>query len=255
MRTVGLTWASDEFLPYAKLLAASSGQAGLDEFHLLGEAVLPRRFRRRHSSILREPRGRGYWLWKPWAIARTLDRMAEDDVLLWVDAGAHFAGSIELLISTMDTHGLDVWIMGEDFKESEFTKRDAFVLLDADREPYWSSPHRFASCMAFRRGDSTRKLAHAYLHHATDRRILTDDPNRCGKANLTGFVGHRHDQSIFSLLTKLAEIPVVHTDHVVEGMEPPHGQVVNHTRSHVSPAAINRFLLDHDLLGGRAPRP
>lgn len=253
MRTVALTWASGPFIPYARLLALSSPRAGLDDFYLLGRDSLPRRFKRRHRLILSEPKGDGCWLWKPWAIVRLLERLNDGDVLLWVDAGAHFAGGIEPLISTMDSQGLDVWIMGHAFRESDFTKRDAFILLEADREPYWSSPHRFASCMAIRRTTATRKLAKAYLRKATDRRILTDDANRCGKPDLPGFVSHRHDQSIWSLLTKLAGIEVLDTGYVVEGLQPPGGQIINHTRRHVPPAAVMQFLVDHDLIGAPPP--
>ena len=34
-----------------------------------------------------QPRGGGYWVWKPWIIVDTLRQMKENDVLVYVDSG------------------------------------------------------------------------------------------------------------------------------------------------------------------------
>ena len=44
------------------------------------------------------------------------------------------------------------------------------------------------------------------MGYACDARIITDMPNVCGKQNYRGFIEHRHDQSIFSLLTKKYQV-------------------------------------------------
>jgi hypothetical protein len=45
-------------------------------------------------------------------------------------------------------------------------------------------------------------FAGTWLESCLDRRVLTDDPNTCGLPNLPGFVDHRHDQSVLSILAK-----------------------------------------------------
>ena len=49
---------------------------------------------------------------------------------------------------------------------------------------------------------TTIQFVMEYLTYSTDRRIVSDDKNVMGKENFDGFEGNRHDQSIFSLLTK-----------------------------------------------------
>ena len=48
-----------------------------------------------------------------------------------------------------------------------------------------------------------------WLRHAQDERNLTDAPNQCGLPNYPGFVEHRHDQSILSLLGRREGVAVV----------------------------------------------
>ncbi len=248
MRVVGVTYATAEFEPYAQLLAATAVRFGVSEFVIRRPGDLPGAFRLAHRSILDEPRGAGYWLWKPWAIVDQLARLDEGDVVLWVDAAAHFVGPVDRITDVIERHGLDVWLMGQGFRESQYTKRDAFVLLDMDDPHVAASPQRFASCLGVRCTVAGRALAAEYLAAATDRRLVSDDPNTCGLPNHPDFIDHRHDQSILSLLTKRRGIPVIHSGFVREGLHAPGSHVINHTRRFVAPEAVLRHLLAHRAL-------
>lgn len=46
------------------------------------------------------------------------------------------------------------------------------------------------------------RFVEEWLRYCRDERILTDIPNESGYPNLTGFVDHRHDQSVLSLLAE-----------------------------------------------------
>ncbi len=230
MKVVGVTYATPGFEPYAQLLAATAARFGVSDFVIRRPGDLPAAFRQAHRFILDEPRGAGYWLWKPWAIVDRLAQLAEGDVVLWVDAAAHFTGPVEWITDVIEHHGLDVWLMGHGFRESQYTKRDAFVLLEMDRPDAAASPQRFASCIGVRNTAAGRSLAAEYLAAATDRRLVSDDPNTCGLANHADFIDHRHDQSVLSLLTKRSGIPVIDTGFVRDGLQAPGSHVINHTR-------------------------
>jgi hypothetical protein len=47
---------------------------------------------------------------------------------------------------------------------------------------------------------ANRRFVEMWLDACTDARVLTDAPNTCGQPNLPGFVEHRHDQSVLSVL-------------------------------------------------------
>ncbi len=250
-----VTYATPEFEPYAELLAATARQAGVDHTRVLNPGSLPARFISAHSEVLAEPRGAGLWLWKPWAVLSTLEEVPDGSIVVWIDAAAHFAGPTSLLTSLMESHDVDLWIMGEGFTEGSFTKRDALVALGLDTDETRRSAQRFASCFAVRRTEFGISFAREYLEACCDRAVISDDPNTCGLANYPEFIDHRHDQSVFSLLSKRHGVPVVPNELVVEGLQPPRGQLVNHTRRHHSSNEVLRHVLVHGLAPIESLRP
>ncbi|MGL5889875.1 MAG: hypothetical protein ACRC3B_08315, partial [Bacteroidia bacterium] len=45
-------------------------------------------FYKQYRFILDQPRGGGYWLWKPYYILETLKQMNEGDILVYADSAA-----------------------------------------------------------------------------------------------------------------------------------------------------------------------
>lgn len=82
-----LTYATGSFVPAARALCASALAVGFDRARVLGPEALEPAFRQNNAAILSEPRGAGYWLWKPQIILQELNRLAPGEVLVYSDAG------------------------------------------------------------------------------------------------------------------------------------------------------------------------
>ena len=95
-----------------------------------------------------------------------------------------------------------VFVFSNWFKETVFTKRDAFILMDADSKFFYDPPQADAQFVAFKNTKFAREFVEEWLKYCEDERMLTDMQNTLGKPNFDGFRDHRHDQSILSLLTK-----------------------------------------------------
>lgn len=197
---------------------------------------IDRRFYRENRRILSRVKGAGYWLWKPYFICRTLETLQEDDFLFYCDAGAYFINSIDGLLDTARRTGQDIMPFDVGFIEKTYTKRDAFRLMNCDAPAYTDTTQRLASFILLRNTRIARNFAAEFLDFARDERILTDMENELGYPNYPGFVAHRHDQSIFSLLTKRYLLPA-HRDPSQWGnggeANYPHsqyGQLIAHTR-------------------------
>ncbi len=166
-------------------------------------------FRQRNKHILENPQGAGYWLWKPYIIKKTLENMRLDDFLFYSDAGSIFIGSAVPLIKTMQRTDQDVIAFeNHDFKEREWTKRDAFILMGCDTLRYTDTLQLMCGFSLWRKTAFSMKLVSEWLHYAQDERVITDIPNQCGKENYPGFRANRHDQSIWSLLCKKHQVTV-----------------------------------------------
>jgi hypothetical protein len=183
---------------------SASGLAvgGFDSVLAFGPEDIEPAFAARCQHILRQERGNGYWLWKPYFISRTLATLAEGDVLFYCDSGAHFVASIDPLIDLCHRTEQDVIVFELPFPERQWTKRDAFVLLGCDSPKFTDTPQRLASFSLWKNSPQSQLLARQWLELAQDERVLTDLPNQCGLSDYPDFREHRHDQSLFSLLTK-----------------------------------------------------
>ena len=217
--------------------------AGFDRVLSFGPDDIDAEFAARNRGILEQERGNGYWLWKPYFIARTLESLAPGEWLFYCDAGARFVAPIDPLIDVSRRDGQDVIVFELPHPERRWTKRDAFVLLDCDRPEFSESRQRLASFHLWRHSPESLRLARQWLELAQDERLLTDLPNHCGLPNHRGFQGHRHDQSLFSLLTKKQGL-VAYRNPSQQGTRDakryansPYGQLIEHTRIARAPLA------------------
>jgi hypothetical protein len=177
-------------------------QGGLDDVASFGPADIDPAFAARNRHTLSLRRGNGCWLWKPYFIRRELMRLSAGDFLFYCDSGVYFLRSIDPLVEIYRQARQDLVPFELPFLEREWTKRDAFVLLDCERPQFTETPQRLASFVLLRKSSFAEDFVSQWLALAEDPRLLTDQPNECGLSDYPGFREHRFDQSLFSLLTK-----------------------------------------------------
>jgi hypothetical protein len=180
---------------------------GVDRVEAFGPRDLDPRFRRTNRAILGNQRGAGLWLWKPYLVERTLRTLRPGDWLFYSDSGAYFVDSVAHLVEFASDRALDVLAFEQAFLERRYTKRDAFVLLDCDRPEFSETRQRGGGFSLWRSSPAALALAESWLAAAQDLRLISDRENELGLPNYPDWIAHRHDQSIFSLLTKKAGIP------------------------------------------------
>jgi len=156
-----------------------------------------------HSDfIINNNKGFGYWLWKPYIIKKTIENMNDGDILLYIDAGCeidikkkeNFIYYFELikqeiLIGTL-TH----------YMEKFLTKADLFLELDLLDDKYVNTIQHQAAALLFLVCDKTRNLVNEWYEIGCVYHNIDDSPSN--SKTLICYKEHRHDQSIFSLLTK-----------------------------------------------------
>jgi hypothetical protein len=204
-----INYADRAFRPSQRLNSDSGVRVGgFDRAVSYGPSDIDPVFRAKNQAILSEKRGAGYWLWKPYVINQALQSVADGDFVFYSDAGSTFIRPIEPLIALAHDTGQDVLVFElHQLVEKIWTKRDAFILMGADAPRYADTFQRLASFSLWRKSPVSMSLSRELLRCAEDPRLITDLPNTMGLGNYDGFKGHRHDQSILSLLTKLHGLP------------------------------------------------
>lgn len=183
-------------------------------------------FREKYSSVLEQSRGGGYWLWKLDIIKQTLDKINENDFIVYLDAGCH-----------LNKYGI------KRFYEyiNKFENNDygilSFQMIDQP-EYRWTTSQILEyfnvkeSVDVINTGQYVggvlilRKNAHLrqYLNEFEkcvdyDMNLITDKYNSKNQKDV--FKDNRHDQSISSIIRKLNGSIVIKSD---ESWVPPFGK-------------------------------
>lgn len=158
-------------------------------------------------------RGFGFCIWKPRSVLLALERLENSDYLAFLDAGCSIRqGKPEFwdwLGRIVDRQGiafthLDRPHFGwqeKEYCEFLWTKSSVAKKLGASSE-HLSSPQRQAGVLFLKRSPIVYDLLNEWMEllETGDYWIIDDSPSPEGE--VPGFRGHRHDQSVFSLLSK-----------------------------------------------------
>jgi hypothetical protein len=203
MRQVSLTsYATGRFEGVRNELNDSAKQFGITNILSYDENDLfSSDYYRKNKSILDEICGAGYWAWKPYFILRALECLEQGAILFYCDAGSAFISSPAPLAELAAEHPQGLILFdARPLKNRQWTKRDCFVRMDCDKAAFWNSNKVIATILVVRKCGFSIDFIKEWTHYCQDRAAISDDPNECGKDNLRGYVQHRHDQAILSVL-------------------------------------------------------
>ena len=111
-------------------------------------------FYRNNAEIFTYKRGCGLWLWKPYFINKVLLEANDGDIVFYSDAGAFFISDINDLIESM--HGKSVWLYGLPLIEKQYTKYEAFKVMDCVSDEYMNTNQFSGTFMMFKVDDFSR---------------------------------------------------------------------------------------------------
>lgn len=186
--------------------APNAPSRGVNAFDVVcfGPDSLDEQFRTENRHLLSQKRGGGYWIWKPYIISAML-ASTNAEYLIYCDCGSTFVKPLADLIQVMsETNAavlaFDMTSYGR--RESQWTKGEVFRALDA-AEPFFTDTGQMGGTTSvWRVCDESRQFAKLWLEMVCRPHLVNDAPSSDGKSDWPGFIEHRHDQSLFSLLIK-----------------------------------------------------
>lgn len=177
-----------------------------DDIFLFEELTLGKDFKVRFKDKLNyNVRGFGYWCWKPYIILESLKRIEYNDILIYADTGCHlkkeYIDKMKNYIDYAKEYDIVAFELG--MPDKLWTKSDLFQYFNVlDNKEITDTNTRCATCIIIKKSDKTIKFVNDWLKVFYNNFNLADDTPSAIK-NLDGFIEHRHDQSIFSILSKL----------------------------------------------------
>lgn len=158
-------------------------------------------FYNQNKSLLDNPKGAGFWIWKPFIILDKLNSIDEGDILFYIDCADVFLSEFSnFLKSYFKSNEVDCMLTyGGQNKQKWYTKKDTFYLMGCDTEKYHEHIQLEAGIIVVKNTKKIREIVSEWLHYCTITNIISDIDNIHGE-NYDGFIRHNSDQSVLSNL-------------------------------------------------------
>lgn len=182
-------------------LKMANKKGGFDKVVGYTREDIDKKFYKENKDILDQKRGGGYWLWKPYFIYKSLEKINVGDYLFYSDAGVFFLKNVDILINELEKYSQDIMGFELPLIESQWTKKELFINMNCCESKYKDSNQILASFQLIKKTEQSMQFYKEYLKYACNESNITDIYDKNIKQD-DDFIDHRHDQSIFSLLYK-----------------------------------------------------
>lgn len=192
-----------------------------DNVFIFDETRLNKDFKDKFKDyLIQGSRGYGYWSWKPQIILQVLNQVEDGDVVQYSDSGCHLNknGKARLVeyfdLAKNSKNGIlsfrskNIDELNEDEKfygnlEFKYNKADLLSYLGVVNNSSITNTVQYEAGIIFVRKDATTvKFFEDWINvFSKDFHFIDDTPSVL--PNIEGFIDHRHDQSIYSILCKL----------------------------------------------------
>lgn len=212
MKTYLLTYGDKNFYISKKHLISLANRSNFFDYTIsLGPKNLSYEFKKKYANILNNKRGGGYWIWKHHILFNLLRDISDGDIVIYCDAGASINLSEKATkryfqyISMLKDSDFSNLRMNceEGFIEKYYTKKEIFEYFDVKTNSKISNSLQLqAGHMFFEKNKESLEYFKEYeslLDKNPD--LITDSLEP--KKQLKNFKENRHDQSIFSFLSKI----------------------------------------------------
>jgi len=155
--------------------------------------------------VLKNSKGYGFWIWKPYLINKELEKMNDGDILVYTDAGCkinkngkkRFLEYIDLLNNNENEYGVLSFQL--DYEEYMYTKKKIFDYFDCSDE-IKNSYQFMATSVIIKANRHSRDLIKKWSEISLNYELINND--LCDIENCK-FRDNRNDQSIYSILVKI----------------------------------------------------
>lgn len=198
-----INYADEKFKKAQKLNTFMGKHFGkFDKVYEYGPEDIDKEYTEAHKDIFAYKRGNGLWLWKAYFIDRLLATCDEGDIIFYLDSGAFFVKSVDKLLETMRDDE-KIFITDIPLIEKCFTKPLCFEKMECPIIDYGYLNQTQGGFIALKNCKEVRDFVKEWKAYAENCDLICCEGTFPPVTEMgDGFVVHREDQSILSLLIK-----------------------------------------------------
>lgn len=219
MKYVAATFTDNKFEKTRERYVAELASKNIfSEIYSLGSDDIYKEFLIHHRSLIENnPKGYGYFIWKPYIISKILNQLDEGDILVYGDAGNTIPGPREDCLEKFDLvksikKGTKIIACQEGYN-IRWIKTDLYF-----RVKWYAILYAFrfmpaANRIVIQKDAKTVAFVKEWLALCTkDYRNIDYSPSKL--PNMPFFIEHRFDQSVFAILFHLYKCKEVDFENV-----------------------------------------
>lgn len=211
MRRYFITYGDSLFESTKKRIVREAERTGLfDEIYAYGDSDVSSELR--ESKVFSVKRGGGLWSWKPDVIFMTLEKMCENDILVYCDAGCQiqYCKEWERYLTLLTKYDI---IAQRIYQRTEkWSRRELIQEFENENGRKWPKLFQFhATTILIRKSEFVVRLIREWRDLMIKKPLLAMDVNTEEMKNqIKSFKENRHDQAIYSaLIYKYLGVPTL----------------------------------------------
>lgn len=203
----------DDYFNYKKqILKKQAESTGWFDDVIIHSPETLQEFFNQHKDFVTNSRGYGYWIWKPYIILNLLEKINDGDNVFYIDSGGcileHRNKRFEEYLELLNINSIIAFCDGgscgnpPDYKEKYFQKMRVLKRFGLENnEDFLNSGQVEGGVFICKKTSDSINFVKEWLNLVVEDNysLVNDDDNF---EQLDEFMGHRHDQSILSILCK-----------------------------------------------------
>lgn len=172
-------------------------------------------FKNKFKNVLSQPRGGGYWIWKLDIIKQHLDKINDNDILVYCDSGCTINKNGEErfyeYIDMIANSDLGILTFQGPHIEKTYTTRDIFNYFSVGNTDIIETGQYVGGILILKKNNHLFKILDTYTTLLEyDENLITDRYNNNNQFDY--FKDNRHDQSLTSVICKIYKSIVIPKD-------------------------------------------
>jgi len=213
----GISYASRHFNNRYEIINKLGNESKLfNNFKCFNEQDIDNEFKEKYKEIWNTNRGGGYWIWKPFIISKILDKINDNDIIVYIDSGCNInitpdsKSRFKEYIDMVNNSKSGLLRFQLTHQEKKYTNKktteyftnkfeNKFENNKSKINEYLESCQLVGGIQIIRKTQFTIDFFNKVLEILNDDMYLFSDKYTLQNEQ------HRHDQSIMSLLYKFME--------------------------------------------------
>jgi len=193
--------ANDEiFLQNQNALTMSALNKNIDFFYNYRRKHIDSNFFEKNKKTLNSPKGAGFWLWKPYFILKTLQRVPNNSIIIYCDTGFIIKDSIETLINQLKNKDIILFKTDPTVHPDSIEKvanEEILIKMKCDDSACRKAPQIWGGISIYKNTPRSRKFVEKWLKACEDENLLQGISIQPLKPH---FIKPEYDQALLSIL-------------------------------------------------------